>query len=190
MGFLLDLVIVCVSQSSLARCKGLHAQSQAMLLLANYSAPFDVWNAKSVQGYAIPWYLSSSNTLLNLLLPQSQIPIMTNVNNAQLPEYAPISAVTSSRDRLSLLPNELLDSIYSLVFQSDEGPWSLRVTRKPKPSWNPDGRQDPIPSILALPGESRYRDRRVQKPHPKWLDDVEEALFRGDSTHKFHRVSY
>lgn len=71
-----------------------------------------------------------SNTLVNLLLPEPLLSTMADASDAQLPQNAPIPATALPRDRLSQLPNDLLDTIYSLVFQFEDGPWTLHVKKR------------------------------------------------------------
>lgn len=94
----------------------------------------------------------------------------------------PVSTTIPPTDRLSLLPKELLDKIYSLVLQSDTSPWTLYIKTILQPSKHagysrPD--PDPIPSILALPQDCKNKALRRESPNAKWPDSVEEAFLRG-----------
>ena len=117
---------------------------------------------------------------------------MADANDAKLPQNAFKSAVALPCDRLSLLPNELLDTIYSLVFQFEDGPWTVRVTQRFENSWNC---RDRVPSILAsiqYMRSPRYMEYRAvsQNPESQWPDNVEGAFLRGISIHKSHPVLY
>ena len=105
-------------------------------------------------------------------------------NHAEMARYGPVSTAISPTDRLSLLPKELLDMIYSLVFQSDVGPWTLHVKPKIQPSKytsysRPES--DHMLPILTLPQHRKYKALRRENPDQKWPDNVEEAFFRGTS---------
>ena len=92
----------------------------------------------------------------------------------------PASTITSPDDRLSLLPQAILDTVYSFVFRSANGPWTLRIKAPSRLSQHArDPRWDSLLSILALPQDATYRDRRQENPSPKWPDNVEEAFLRG-----------
>ena len=80
---------------------------------------------------------------------------MTDADDTQITQGGPISAVTSPRDRFSLLPNELLDTIYSFVFQFEDGPWTIHVTRKLETTSNTQYHHDPNKSVLDIPTDSR-----------------------------------
>ena len=101
-----------------------------------------------------------------------------------LRNHAEMATDISPTDRLSLLPKEVLDMIYSLVFQSDVGPWTLHIKPKIQPS-KYAGYSRPAPdhmlSILALPQHRKYKALRRENPDQKWPDNVEEAFFKGTS---------
>lgn len=86
----------------------------------------------------------------------------------------------ASNDRLSVLPKELLDEIYSLVFPSENGPWTVHVQAKPQPL-DRDERELGSLSVLAMPRDDRYHSRRQRHPSEFWPDDVERAFMRGRS---------
>ena len=116
---------------------------------------------------------------------------MADASDARLPPNASISVTALPRDRLSLLPNELLDTIYSLVFQFEDGPWTLHVKKGLDSSGDrPDFDRDHASSILALPRDRRNVGRLLGKKYPYWPDHVEEAFFRGDLNHNFHLLLY
>ena len=100
---------------------------------------------------------------------------MDDSDNARLIENGPVSKDPSSDDRLALLPKELRDAIYCLVFSSDNGPWTLHIKAKTYP--DPD--QDSELSILALPRNPRYKAHRRRNPNAKWPDYIEGAFMKG-----------
>ncbi|KAL9074866.1 MAG: hypothetical protein Q9161_002004 [Pseudevernia consocians] len=105
---------------------------------------------------------------------------MDDSDNARLIENGPVSKDPSSDDRLALLPKELRDAIYCLVFSSDNGPWTLHIKAKTYPSTNLHGPDlDNVLSILALPREPRYKAHRRQNPNAKWPDYIEGAFMKG-----------
>ena len=106
--------------------------------------------------------------------------IMDGRNNARMIQTGPVSTDPALDDRLGSLPIELLDTIYCLVFSSENGPWTLHIKAKTYPSQHihdPDA--DRYLPILALPRDQRYKIRRQQHPHERWTDNVEGAFMEG-----------
>lgn len=116
---------------------------------------------------------------------------MASQEIAHIVQNGPFSTGTIPDDRLSFLPKELLDIIYSLVFHSEKGPCTLHIRRK-LPSWQADYLRadlDSILSILALPRDYRYKARRLENPDEKWPDEVEEAFLEVECNINNHCVS-
>lgn len=105
---------------------------------------------------------------------------MAECNNATMVASGPALITTAPDDRLSRLPQEILDAIYALVFHPENGPWTLHINVQRRPSQHAgDPKQDRILSILALPRGAEYRHQRQSHPNVNWPDNVEEAFFRG-----------
>lgn len=105
-------------------------------------------------------------------------------NHAEMARSGSVSTAISPTDRLSLLPKELLDMIYSLVFKFDDGPSTIHIKPNVQPSkYAGYSRSDPDPmlSILALPRDRKYKALRRENPDEKWPANVEEDFFRGTS---------
>lgn len=77
---------------------------------------------------------------------------MAGRNKTHTIQIGAVSATKAPDDRLSLLPKELLDTIYSLVFHSEDGPWTLHIklTVRPWP-YGSNNDLDRLLSVLALP---------------------------------------
>ena len=105
---------------------------------------------------------------------------------AEMAQIDPVSTTKSPTDRLSLLPKELLDMIYSFIFQSENGPWTIHIKQKSRDAGFSESDPDRILPILALPRDRKYKARRRENPDERWPDNIEEAFFRGMSNPTRH----
>ncbi|CAF9921501.1 MAG: hypothetical protein ALECFALPRED_001812 [Alectoria fallacina] len=95
---------------------------------------------------------------------------MAGRNKTHTIQIGAVSATKAPDDRLSLLPKELLDTIYSLVFHSEDGPWTLHIKLTVRP-WP-------------------YKARRLENPDEEWPVNVERACFRALDWAYRHKGGY